>query len=266
MRTLFRTVATLSLVLLAAACASLGGPGPESIAAAEKAWFEGTPEEFAARLSEARKYSPVDGRTLLLTALNYHRRGNHDVARQYYEAIILRRPATLTTIGSDRERSVVAAAYDNLSRLNAGEPPLHGVAPTGRPVAVRAASPVTSGTMPVAASTSDGHGTEASAGPAAAALAAEPEGSVTPVRSEGVEDYGLHIASLRDPALAERTWNDLSRRVRGLAALDHRAEVVDLPAKGRFHRLIAGPTTREDADRICRAMQEMRLYCVTTRF
>jgi cell division septation protein DedD len=73
----------------------------------------------------------------------------------------------------------------------------------------------------------------------------------------------IHLSSFKERANAERSWQSLSRAhgslLRGLSAS---IETVDLGAKGKFHRVYAGPLQDSKSARdLCRKLKAKKVYC-----
>ena len=107
---------------------------------------------------------------------------------------------------------------------------------------------------------------------AAPAKPVEMAGSATmalePTKSEKVSgpQPGIHLASYKSPAQAERGWSQL-RRAHGevLAELSHTVTKVNLGSKGIFYRLIAGPfSNNAAANAACKQLKSRRQFCEAT--
>lgn len=74
----------------------------------------------------------------------------------------------------------------------------------------------------------------------------------------------LHLASYKNPANAERGWTQLSEANADLLGAQRPiVRRVDLPGKGIFYRLHAGPVaSMSDAKALCAALKARNLYCV----
>lgn len=95
----------------------------------------------------------------------------------------------------------------------------------------------------------------ASPSPPVAATAAPVVEPVAPKR------FGLHLASYRKQANAERGWTILTNQAPELAALSPLILPVDLPEKGHFLRLFAVGPQREALIRLCRQLQARDMDC-----
>lgn len=90
----------------------------------------------------------------------------------------------------------------------------------------------------------------------------------TEPRSVVSGQYGIHLASYRNPANVTKGWNIL-RRQHGdmLGGLQARGASVTLPGKGDFVRLIAGPfATPGDARALCAHLRSLDEYCKVMPF
>ena len=86
-------------------------------------------------------------------------------------------------------------------------------------------------------------------------------------RGTGEGGYGVHLASYRVAANAQRGWQILSTRHEVLMGREARIAAVDLPEKGPFLRLKAGPfASRAGAVEACRMIKAMGDYCAVTTF
>lgn len=75
----------------------------------------------------------------------------------------------------------------------------------------------------------------------------------------------VHIASYRSEDAASKGWTQLRRAYQPqLGNLQPEITRVNLGAqKGVFYRLMAGPLSQADADRVCRELKAKRQYCET---
>ena len=76
-------------------------------------------------------------------------------------------------------------------------------------------------------------------------------------------DVRIHLASFKKRENAERTWQKLSLThpdlLKDLSAL---IKVVDIPKKGKFHRVYAGPMTNwAAAQALCKSFKSRKVYC-----
>ena len=76
-------------------------------------------------------------------------------------------------------------------------------------------------------------------------------------------DVRVHLASFKKYENAERTWQTLSRThqdlFKGLSAL---IKAVDVPKKGRYHRVYAGPMADLSGARaLCKSLKSRNVYC-----
>lgn len=77
---------------------------------------------------------------------------------------------------------------------------------------------------------------------------------------------GIHLASYKSEAQAERGWSQLRRAYSEvLGDLSHTVVRVDLGSKGVFFRLIAGPFAgNSDAGAACRTLKSRQQFCEAT--
>ncbi|MGV6818943.1 MAG: SPOR domain-containing protein [Parvularcula sp.] len=80
--------------------------------------------------------------------------------------------------------------------------------------------------------------------------------------------YGIHLASYRNPANVTKGWDILRRQHADmLGGLQARGASVTLPGKGDFVRLIAGPfATPGDARALCAHLRSLDEYCKVMPF
>ncbi|WP_210681296.1 SPOR domain-containing protein [Marivibrio halodurans] len=85
-----------------------------------------------------------------------------------------------------------------------------------------------------------------------------------PGAAVGKGAIALHLASYKNPANAERGWMQLSEANTDLLGAQRPiVRRVDLPGKGIFYRLHAGPVaSMSDAKALCAALKARNLYCV----
>ncbi|MFA5591700.1 MAG: SPOR domain-containing protein [Micavibrio sp.] len=85
---------------------------------------------------------------------------------------------------------------------------------------------------------------ESAAGAAATAKAVQPGG------------YYIQLASVRSTAGVEGEWKKLQAKYGSLGALRYRTQQANLGDKGIFHRIQAGPVSKDDATRICNEIKK----------
>jgi cell division septation protein DedD len=79
--------------------------------------------------------------------------------------------------------------------------------------------------------------------------------------------YGVHLASYKVADNAIKGWETLSRQYSVLTGLEARLTEADIPGKGRFLRLKAGPfSSRAAAVEACRSITSYGDYCKVTNF
>ncbi len=80
----------------------------------------------------------------------------------------------------------------------------------------------------------------------------------------GGQDYSVQLASYRSEARAERGWAELVASapdlLESLEPVIRRADLGE--GRGTFYRLRTAPTTRDDADALCTALQSRGLECL----
>jgi hypothetical protein len=72
----------------------------------------------------------------------------------------------------------------------------------------------------------------------------------------GVGDYFIQVGSVQGAANAEAEWTKKQAKYSVLSGLPHRIEVADLGAKGLYHRIQAGPVSKERAKSICNIIKQ----------
>jgi hypothetical protein len=116
-----------------------------------------------------------------------------------------------------------------------------------------------------------GQGTQAAPSPAppasapatqTAAASALPPGNL-PGANVADGAAAMHLASYKNPANAERGWKQLSAANADLLGSARPiVRRVDIPGKGVFYRLLAGPmASTADAKALCTALKARKLYC-----
>ncbi len=72
------------------------------------------------------------------------------------------------------------------------------------------------------------------------------------------EGYYIQLSSVRDKSRASAEWASLRKKYSPLFnTSDFRVQTIDLAAKGTFHRLQAGPFTKEKAYSVCKSVKNM---------
>jgi hypothetical protein len=84
--------------------------------------------------------------------------------------------------------------------------------------------------------------------------------------AEAAGSRGLHLASYRDPASFEAGWRALTQRHPELRSLRTTLRLVDVPGKGPFHRLVAGPLEADRARELCATLKARGQYCAVVEF
>ncbi|MCI5044766.1 MAG: SPOR domain-containing protein [Aquisalinus sp.] len=92
-----------------------------------------------------------------------------------------------------------------------------------------------------------------------------------PAQSRAVQSgqvFALHLASYRNEQNASSGWNQLSRQFEMyLGGLEPRLRIIDIPAKGTFFRLLAGPySSRAEASSACEELKALGTYCSVMPF
>ncbi len=84
----------------------------------------------------------------------------------------------------------------------------------------------------------------------------------------GEDLYGLHLASYRLESNATKGWSLLETQYATvLAGLEPRLRMIDIPGKGAFYRLVAGPySSRNAALEACKMIKMTGDYCIVTEF
>jgi hypothetical protein len=77
-----------------------------------------------------------------------------------------------------------------------------------------------------------------------------------PVMTSG--NYYVQLASITDKSRAESEWNKLTKKYSSqLSGYSYRIETADLGAKGIYHRIQAGPVSKEQAVATCEAIKKV---------
>ncbi|PZO88005.1 MAG: hypothetical protein DI626_02705 [Micavibrio aeruginosavorus] len=85
---------------------------------------------------------------------------------------------------------------------------------------------------------------EPAAGAASAAKAVQPGG------------FYIQLASVKSLSGAPAEYKKLQAKYSGLAGVDYRTQAADLGAKGTFHRIQAGPMSKDSATSICNQIKK----------
>ncbi len=87
--------------------------------------------------------------------------------------------------------------------------------------------------------------------------------TVAPTPVVDSDRVGVHLASLRSEVAARRGWDGLRKRFpKLLGGLQPEVKRVEIPAKGVFYRLSAGPLSDAAAARgLCRRLQQRKQFC-----
>ena len=96
-----------------------------------------------------------------------------------------------------------------------------------------------------------------------------PELQVSPTYTESPGDrIGVQLAAFRSRSNAERGWQTLSEKYAHLIGdLQPYYIVVDVPGKGEFHRLVAGPLdSRSEANSLCQSLKSEGAGCMARVF
>ena len=71
-------------------------------------------------------------------------------------------------------------------------------------------------------------------------------------------DYVVQLASIKDKSLAEKEWQKfVSKYGSALSGMSYRVQTADLGDKGLFHRIQAGPVSKEKASSVCAAIKQI---------
>lgn len=71
-------------------------------------------------------------------------------------------------------------------------------------------------------------------------------------------DYVVQLASIKDKSLAEKEWKKfVSKYGSALSGMSYRVQSADLGAKGVFHRIQAGPVSKDKASSVCAAIKQI---------
>ncbi len=79
----------------------------------------------------------------------------------------------------------------------------------------------------------------------------EPAAGTTVAKAVSGGGHYVQLASVKNTAGAAAEFKKLQVKYSGLSGLKYRTQEANLGAKGTFHRIQAGPMSKEDATRIC---------------
>lgn len=81
-------------------------------------------------------------------------------------------------------------------------------------------------------------------------------GTVAAKAVSGGNSY-IQLASVKDTSRAAAEYKKIQGKYTGLAGIDYRTQAANLGAKGTFHRIQAGPMSKDDATRICNQIKQV---------
>lgn len=76
-------------------------------------------------------------------------------------------------------------------------------------------------------------------------------------------NFYIQLASIQDSAKTDAAWSDLKAKYSGLNGLSMRAQSADIPGKGTFHRIQAGPLSKQRAEELCAEIKAKSGGCLT---
>ena len=77
--------------------------------------------------------------------------------------------------------------------------------------------------------------------------------------------YRLQLSAVRSADAVPDEWNRLKRRYPELAALKSTTNKIDIPDKGTFYRVEAGPLNEGDAKSTCARLRTQGLGCIVVK-
>ncbi|HTJ65786.1 MAG TPA: SPOR domain-containing protein [Alphaproteobacteria bacterium] len=102
-----------------------------------------------------------------------------------------------------------------------------------------------------------------------AALIGASEAGVPPPQhapaAAGGTGYRLRLSAVRSPAAVADEWARLKRRYPELASLRNTTSKIDLPDKGTFYRIEAGPLSEGEAKSTCDRLRTQGLGCIVVK-
>lgn len=93
------------------------------------------------------------------------------------------------------------------------------------------------------------------------APAVEPAAGTTAAKVTPGGSY-VQLASVKDPSGAAREYKKMQAKYSALSGVDYRTQAADLGAKGTFHRIQAGPMSKESAGKVCAAIKSAGGSCL----
>ena len=77
-------------------------------------------------------------------------------------------------------------------------------------------------------------------------------------------NFYVQLASIRDSSRASESWGKLTKKHAILNSASYRTQAADIPGKGTFYRIQAGPMNKNEAAELCRQVQEQGGSCFVT--
>jgi len=100
----------------------------------------------------------------------------------------------------------------------------------------------------------------------AALIGASEAKPIAPSRpSIGGAGYRVQLSAVRSPDAVPDEWNRLKRRFPELAALKNTTSKIDVPGKGTFYRVEAGPLGEAEAKSTCAHLRTQGLGCIVVK-
>lgn len=79
-------------------------------------------------------------------------------------------------------------------------------------------------------------------------------------------DYYIQLASVQSKSAAEKEWNNFVKKYSPLLdGVSHRVETADLGTKGVYHRIQAGPVSKDKANNVCSGIKTKGGSCLVKK-
>jgi len=98
-----------------------------------------------------------------------------------------------------------------------------------------------------------------------AALIADAGGASAPKAASAGGSYHLELSAVRSADAVPEEWARLKRRYPELAAMTNSTHKIDVPDKGTFYRIEAGPLDEATAKSICTNLRGQGLGCIVVK-
>lgn len=94
------------------------------------------------------------------------------------------------------------------------------------------------------------------------AAKAEPAAGSTAAKAVTPGNFYVQLASVKDSSGAAAEYKKMQAKYSGLSGVDFRTQQADLGAKGTFHRIQAGPMSKDSAASVCNSIKAAGGSCL----